>query len=73
MYCTSCGKELPDGATRCDECGTPVAGAYQQNQNNWSADNGHSENGQSQNGQDGDNSYYQDNRSQYQYQYDYSN
>lgn len=22
MYCTTCGKELPDGASVCDECGT---------------------------------------------------
>ena len=24
MYCTNCGKELPDGASVCDECGTPT-------------------------------------------------
>ena len=24
MYCKVCGKELPDGAARCGECGTPV-------------------------------------------------
>lgn len=27
MFCGNCGKKLPDGATVCDACGTPVAGA----------------------------------------------
>ena len=24
MFCSNCGKELPDNATFCDECGSPV-------------------------------------------------
>ena len=28
MYCKVCGKELPDGAARCGECGTPVDQPY---------------------------------------------
>ena len=33
MYCTNCGKELPDGASVCDECGTP-AGSQDARQEN---------------------------------------
>ena len=36
MYCKVCGKELPDGAARCGECGTPVE---QSNSNSDSYDN----------------------------------
>ena len=77
MYCKVCGKELPDGAARCDECGTPVDGAY----SNVGTDNANQDNNSQANNtysygntsQSGDNGYYQDNRSQYQYQQDYSN
>lgn len=83
MYCKVCGKELPDGAARCDECGTPVDGAYS-NAGTDSYPNGNNSDGTSNNAsnntysygntsQSGDNGYYQDNRSQYQYQQDYSN
>ena len=58
MYCKVCGKELPEGAARCSECGTPVDGTGENNQPGSRST---------------DNSYYQDNRSQYQYQYDDSN
>lgn len=27
MFCTSCGKEIPDGSTVCKECGKPLPGA----------------------------------------------
>jgi len=72
MYCRVCGKELPDGAVRCDECGTPVEGRCDNsNQTNQTNQN----NTYSYGGSDasGENSYYQDNRSQYQYQQAYSN
>ncbi|MCM1398048.1 MAG: zinc-ribbon domain-containing protein [Clostridium sp.] len=33
MYCTQCGNNVPDGATSCNVCGSPIVWeAYQQNQ-----------------------------------------
>ncbi len=29
MYCTHCGKQVPDGAAFCNHCGAPMAGASQ--------------------------------------------
>lgn len=70
MYCKVCGKELPDSAARCGECGTPVEGAndnsHKENQENTTYSYGSSNQTES-------NGYYQDNRNQYQYQQDYSN
>ncbi len=76
MYCKVCGKELPDGAARCGECGTPVDGTY----SNFGTGNANPDNNSNTNNtysygstnQSGDSGYYQDNRSQYQYQQDYS-
>lgn len=59
MYCTTCGKKLPDDAIRCDECGTPVAGRNQNTQDN-----------ENQNGFYQDN---RDTQSSYSYQYSYEN
>ncbi len=76
MYCKVCGKELPDGAARCDECGTPVDGAYHNAETNSDSNANNAAGGTYSYGntsQSGDNSYYQDNRSQYQYQQEYSN
>ncbi len=73
MYCKVCGKELPDGAARCDECGTPVDGVYEREQTDKESSFGSHHYGNTGSSQSADNGYYQDNRSQYQYQYDYSN
>lgn len=35
-YCNVCGKEIPFGADRCDECGTPVNGEYQEREYSYS-------------------------------------
>jgi len=67
MYCKVCGKELPNGATRCDECGTPVEETNSNNNSNNTYSYSNND------GQNSGNGYYQDNRSQYQYQQDYSN
>ena len=74
MYCKVCGKELPDGAARCSECGTPVDGADNHSNSNYN-------NNSNQNdtysydtaNRSEDKGYYQDGSSQYQYQQDYSN
>lgn len=71
MYCKVCGKELPRGARRCDECGTPVDGAAPES-GSYSQENqeyrGSSDDGRSFDTGDG---YYQDNRDRYNsYHYD---
>ena len=68
MYCKVCGKKLPDGAARCDECGTPVDGQ---------ADGGYQEVNRDASGQSDSygadsgsgSGYYQDNRGRYQNDY----
>lgn len=54
MYCRVCGKQLPDTAERCDECGTPVNGST----------GGDRERGSTGSRFDTGDGYYQDNRNQ---------
>lgn len=59
MYCKVCGKQLPDGAVRCDECGSLVDGAtgdYKEEKRD--------SRGGSFSGFDTGDGYYQDNRNQ---------
>lgn len=39
-YCKQCGKELADGAAFCDNCGSAVAGAVEQNERKQTYDGG---------------------------------
>ncbi len=58
MYCRYCGKELPEGADRCESCGAYAAGAGQNETNSGSQSAG--------------DNYYQNNTTQYQYDSSYS-
>lgn len=64
MYCKVCGKELPRGAERCDECGTPVDGVPAGTDRCGETQAGSQDTGRAGSFDTGD-GYYQDNRNRY--------
>lgn len=66
MYCKVCGKELPEGSARCNECGTPVDGS---NISDTNTDSYYQEAGPASRSTgsrfDTGDGYYQDNRDRY--------